>query len=68
MCLTCDKAVIRWPLGWVALQLFDHKDQLRSGLHALRLWPNETANPIGSNIEMDVVMLAGTRRSPSSRM
>ena len=21
MCLTCDKAVIRWPLGWVALAL-----------------------------------------------
>jgi len=22
MCLKCEKAMIRWPLGWVALALF----------------------------------------------
>eukprot|EP01064_Diplonema_japonicum_P015114 TRINITY_DN22880_c0_g1_i1.p1 TRINITY_DN22880_c0_g1~~TRINITY_DN22880_c0_g1_i1.p1 ORF type:complete len:1152 (+),score=273.25 TRINITY_DN22880_c0_g1_i1:71-3457(+) len=35
-------------LGWVNMQLFDHKDFLRHGTHSLRMWVgNEKANPIG---------------------
>ena len=36
------------PLGWVAMPLFDFKDGLATGLHALRLWAGAEANPIGA--------------------
>ena len=44
------------PLGWASLPLFSHTDLLASGVHSLRLWPDEVANPIGShmaNLSMD---------------
>ena len=36
------------PLGWVACQLFDYKNELKTGLMTLNLWHNEEANPIGT--------------------
>ena len=39
------------PIGWVSLPLFDHKDELVSGLYALRLWPGAEANPIGPSMD-----------------
>ena len=33
------------------MQLFNHKEHLASGVHSLRLWPDEEANPIGSSME-----------------
>eukprot|EP01118_Nematostelium_gracile_P005680 TRINITY_DN1805_c0_g1_i3.p1 TRINITY_DN1805_c0_g1~~TRINITY_DN1805_c0_g1_i3.p1 ORF type:complete len:787 (-),score=181.35 TRINITY_DN1805_c0_g1_i3:43-2256(-) len=36
------------PLAWVALQLFDFKHELRTGLISREMWPNERANPIGT--------------------
>ena len=38
-------------LGWVSMQLVDHNDQLVTGVHSLRLWPDDEANPIGCNME-----------------
>ena len=38
------------PLGWASLQLFGHQELLASGVHSLRLWPDEVANPIGSHM------------------
>ena len=38
------------PLGWASLPLFSHTDLLASGVHSLRLWPDEVANPIGSHM------------------
>lgn len=40
-----------FPVGWVATQLMDHKGYLRQGIHAMRVWPHEAANPIGTTIE-----------------
>ena len=45
------KELDEMPLGWVSMQLFDHKDHLASGAHSLRLWPDQEANPIGSSME-----------------
>lgn len=45
------KELDEMPLGWVSMQLFDHKDHLVSGAHSLRLWPDQEANPIGSSME-----------------
>jgi len=39
------------PLAWVSMQLFNHKDQLVTGSHSQRMWPNGEANPIGCNQE-----------------
>jgi phosphatidylinositol-4,5-bisphosphate 3-kinase len=36
------------PLGWVAMQLFDWKHELRIGQFGLNLWPDAEANPIGT--------------------
>lgn len=38
----------RTPLGWVAVPLFDFKGVLVSGTHLLGLWPDDTANPVGT--------------------
>ena len=49
------------PLGWVSMQLFDHKDRLASGVRPLRLWPGGVeANPIGCNVENVTVFGADT--------
>eukprot|EP00965_Chrysotila_dentata_P236761 6201519-Pleurochrysis_carterae.AAC.1 len=39
------------PLGWVSTQLIQFDEQLISGVHMLKLWPNEEANPIGCVME-----------------
>jgi hypothetical protein len=36
------------PLGWVNFTLIDYKNQLRTGVMSLNLWPGEKANPIGT--------------------
>ena len=38
----------RTPLGWVAVPLFDFKGVLISGTQLLGLWPDGTANPVGT--------------------
>lgn len=38
----------RTPLGWVAVPLFDFKGVLVSGTQLLGLWPDDTANPVGT--------------------
>ena len=38
----------RTPLGWVAVPLFDFKGVLVSGTNLLGLWPDDTANPVGT--------------------
>lgn len=35
-------------IGWVNLQLFDYKHELRQGMIALALWQDDEANPIGT--------------------
>lgn len=39
---------VRTPLGWVAVPLFNFKGLLVSGTQLLGLWPEDTANPVGS--------------------
>ena len=36
------------PIGWAALQLFDHRGRVRAGQFKLPLWPKAAANPVGS--------------------
>lgn len=36
------------PLGWANIQLFGYKHELKSGLAAINIWPDEKANPIGT--------------------
>jgi hypothetical protein len=39
------------PLGWVNIQLFDDAHRLQTGTKRLRLWPKDTANPIGTCVD-----------------
>jgi hypothetical protein len=40
-----------FPIGWVAVQLFDYHDRLIAGKKSLYLWPDEAANPIGTLVD-----------------
>lgn len=37
------------PLGWVVMQLYNQQFELVQGSHLLCLWPNNIANPLGTN-------------------
>lgn len=55
-----------FPIGWANFQLIDHKDELKTGKFRMGLWPDEKANPIGTNIgnimgsDMDLLSLCFT--------
>ncbi len=46
------------PIGWVNLQLFDYKHELRQGQVALSLWQDDQANPIGTCVPNPAVTAA----------
>ena len=46
-----DEGAATSSLGWVSMMLVGHDERLANGTHALRLWPEESANPIGCNLE-----------------
>lgn len=46
------------PIGWVNVQLVDHRGLMKTGTTGLKLWPNDSSNPIATCVENAVDPMA----------